>query len=121
MQATLVSLPRGTKHQETGTAARTSLIAPTEGWVTMARAVRPEDSKIIKLCRQSICKPGKLNQNGKRPAAAALEQQDKEEQLVSQGKCPGTRPGSHQMRGQERLQGSIAQLEELKWKWRMPK
>lgn len=29
--------------------------------------------------------------------------------------------GSYQMKSQERLQGSIVQLEELKWKWWMPK
>lgn len=29
--------------------------------------------------------------------------------------------GSYQMKRQERLQGSVVQLEELKWKWRKPK
>lgn len=68
---TTVSLPQDTIHHETGTAARTNLIALSmvcaavmsykDGSSAAQQAVGQEDSKIIKLCRQSICKPGKLN------------------------------------------------------------
>lgn len=51
----------------------------------------------------TICQPGQMSNN------------QVERQQGSQGR------GSYQMKSQERLQGSTVQLEELKWKWRMPK
>lgn len=116
-------------------AARTDLIALSEGWVTTVRAaaeshkasrgtapwaVWPGDNEITEFCRPSVCKPGKLNQTGKKPVAVALQQQDKEERFVSQGKCPTIRSNASKgARGEEAIRwrarkGSKAQ--QYSWK-----
>lgn len=79
-----------------------------------------QDTEITELHRPSAHKPGKLNQTGKRLAAVALLQQDKEEQFISQGKCPTVRlDASKGARGEEAIRwrarkGSKAQ--EYSWK-----
>lgn len=139
-----ISSPQDTVHQEPGRAARTNLIALGEGWVTTGcaaaechrasrdtapwaicpghrdnRALRAKCSQAQKAepnWRESggsgsetgrqggtICQPGLMSNN------------QIECHQGSQGR------GSYQMKSQKRLQGSVVQLEELKWKWRMPK
>lgn len=103
-------------------AASTDLIALSEGWVTTVRAaaeshkasrgtapwaVWPGDNEITEFCRPSVCKPGKLNRTGKKPAAVALQQQDKEERLSARanvqqsGRTPAREPGERKLSDEE--------------------
>lgn len=63
-----------------------------------------QDTEVTELCGTSVRKPGKLNRTGKRPVAAALLQQDKEDHFVSQGKCPAIRSNASKgARGEEAI------------------